>query len=81
MSSELTEFKRGHPLKPDDPEQPTSGAKFQFLLAGQSQVGRAQGNVRFTPESGHVQCNSACPLCANSGHRMKLFDHPVGTLL
>ena len=22
----------------------------------------------FTPESGHVQCNSACPLCANSGH-------------
>ena len=22
----------------------------------------------FTPESGHVQCNSVCPLCANSGH-------------
>ena len=21
------------------------------------------------PESGHVQCNSACLLCANSGHR------------
>jgi hypothetical protein len=27
-------------------------------------------NVRFTPESGHVQCNSACPLCANSGHSL-----------
>ncbi|MGC1692311.1 MAG: hypothetical protein WA756_20635, partial [Pseudolabrys sp.] len=51
MSSESTQFKRGHPLKPDDPEQPTSGAKFQFLLAGQSQVGRAQGNVRFTPKA------------------------------
>ena len=25
-------------------------------------------HVRFTPESRHVQRNSACPLCANSGH-------------
>ena len=24
--------------------------------------------VRSTPESGHVQCNTPCPLCANSGH-------------
>ena len=29
----------------------------------------AKQHVRFTPESGHVQCNSVCPLCANSGHR------------
>jgi hypothetical protein len=28
----------------------------------------AKHHVRFTPESGHVQCNSACPLSANSGH-------------
>ena len=28
----------------------------------------ARGHVCFTPNSGHVQCNSACPLCANSGH-------------
>ena len=28
----------------------------------------AIGHVRFTPESGHVQCNSACPLSANTGH-------------
>jgi hypothetical protein len=25
-------------------------------------------HVRFTPESGHVQCNSACLLWAKSGH-------------
>ena len=39
-------------------------------------------HVRFTPESGHVQCNSACPLCANSGSctaaKKTLFDHLVG---
>ena len=28
----------------------------------------AKGHVRFTPESGHVQCTSSCLLCANSGH-------------
>ena len=26
-----------------------------------------KGHVRFTPESGHVQCNSVCPLCAMCG--------------
>ena len=26
----------------------------------------AKGHVRFTPESGHMQCNNKCPLCANS---------------
>ena len=35
----------------------------------------SQQGVRFTPESGHVQCISACPLCAKSGHC--LFDHVV----
>jgi hypothetical protein len=25
-------------------------------------------DVRFTPESGHLQCTSSCPLSANSGH-------------
>jgi len=28
----------------------------------------AKSHVRFTPESGHVRCGSACPLWANSGH-------------
>ena len=33
----------------------------------------AKRHVRFTPKSGHVQCNSVCPPCANSGlmHRSK----------
>jgi len=28
----------------------------------------AKDHVRFTPESGHLQCNSSCPLRAKSGH-------------
>jgi hypothetical protein len=35
-------------------------------------------HVRFTPESGHVQCKSQCPLWANSGHRGVSFDYFVG---
>ena len=34
----------------------------------------AKGHVRFTPNSGHVQCTNSCLLCANSGH-LCLFDH------
>ena len=40
-------------------------------VAGISHCNR---HVRFTPKSGHVQCNSVCPLCANSGHWTGLFD-------
>src|SRR5262245_17530785 len=29
----------------------------------------AKRHVRFTPESGHLQCNSPCPPWAKSGHR------------
>ena len=29
----------------------------------------AKRHVRFTPKSGHVRCNSICPLSADSGHR------------
>ena len=32
----------------------------------------AQVDVRFTPESGHVQCTHACPLSAKSG---RLDEH------
>ncbi len=28
----------------------------------------AKRHVRFTPESRHVQCKTACPLSAKSGH-------------
>ena len=40
----------------------------------------AKWRVRFTPESGHVRCNSICPLSANSGHQSKLrgpFDSRI----
>src|SRR5262245_34384557 len=43
----------------------------------------APRDVRFTPQSGHVQCTSPCPLWANSGlmQRSKgaLFNHLAGT--
>ena len=45
---------------------------------GQADMCSAQADVRFTPKSGHVQCTSACPLSANSGHRVNLFDHLIG---
>ena len=32
----------------------------------------ARRHVRFAPESGHLQCNSVCPLSANSGHARSL---------
>src|SRR5207344_577154 len=31
-------------------------------------ISQCKRDVRFTPKSGHVQRNSACLLCANSGH-------------
>ena len=34
-------------------------------------------HVRFTPETGHLQCTGRCPLWANSEHA-RLFDHLVG---
>ncbi|MFZ0672670.1 MAG: site-specific integrase [Pseudolabrys sp.] len=31
-------------------------------------ISQRRRDVHFTPESGHVGCNSSCLLCANSGH-------------
>ena len=40
------------------------------IRTGAREVLKLEPNdVRFTPESGHVQCKSACPLRANSGHQ------------
>ncbi len=40
------------------------------IRTGAREVLKLEPNdVRFTPESGHVQCKSACPLRARSGHR------------
>ena len=45
----------------------------------------AKGHVRFTPESGHVRCKQECPLCANSGHLLRLeaiiFDRLAAHML
>jgi len=37
----------------------------------------AKSHVRFTPKSGHLQRKHRCPLRANSGHRVRLFDRLV----
>jgi hypothetical protein len=37
---------------------------------------RCDSHARFTPESGHVQCHSACLLCAISGDSVGL-DHMI----
>ena len=43
-------------------------------VASEAVTGR---HVRFAPESGHVRCNSACPLCANTGHQRYAFGRDV----
>src|SRR5262245_18316406 len=41
---------------------------------GHEQTLRDLNNVRFTPESGHMQCKQECPLWAKSGHRADLRE-------
>jgi hypothetical protein len=40
----------------------------EMSTSGQKQTYAAQSAMSALPPSGHVQCNSACPLSANSGH-------------
>jgi hypothetical protein len=42
---------------------PLSAVRFGSL----ADMATGQRDVRFTPESGHLQCTSACPLSAKSG--------------
>src|SRR5262252_7245882 len=51
---------------PTDLNQHTGGAQCPLWVTG---ICKAKRHVRFTPLSGHVQCKSACPLRAKSGHR------------
>jgi hypothetical protein len=44
----------------------------QARALGQKQTFQRNRHVRFTPESGHVQCINPCPLWAKSG-RCKLY--------
>ena len=45
----------------------SSGTHVRF--GSKADMCAAKRHVRFTPESGHVQCNYGCPLSPNSGHR------------
>jgi hypothetical protein len=42
-------------------------------LGQKADICTAIGQVRFTPESGHVRCNQGCPLWAKSGHWPLLY--------
>ena len=37
-------------------------------FGSKADMSQCNRHVRFTPESGHVQCNWICPLSAKSGH-------------
>src|SRR5262245_29727055 len=39
-----------------------------YVRFGKANKTSCRRDVRFTPESGHLQCTTACPLWANSGH-------------
>jgi len=54
---------------------PHTGCNVRF--GSKADMYDAKRHVRFTPKSGHVQCNSECPLSANSGHPGVLFDNLV----
>ncbi len=45
----------------------------QCPLGSKADMCAAKSHVRFTPESGHVQCTGPCLLSANSGHLKQLF--------
>jgi len=47
------------------------GARANVRFGSKADVRAAKSHVRFTPESGHVQCSSRCPLRAKSGHDQK----------
>jgi hypothetical protein len=48
--------------------KPTGREIFNKSLRRRHKCNLPPNDVRFTPESGHVLCNSVCPLSANSGH-------------
>src|SRR5262249_54212498 len=51
-----------------NPRQILAFAPWPDVCLGHERTMRDLSNVRFTPQSGHVQCSSRCPLWANSGH-------------
>jgi hypothetical protein len=48
--------------------EPLSVNRENVRFGSKADICSAKAYVRSYSKSGHVQCNSACPLCANSGH-------------
>ena len=46
-----------------------SKAGIRAEIGNLSDILRCGSHSALPPKAGHVYCNSACPLCANSGHR------------
>src|SRR5262249_23986472 len=46
-------------------DMPLRGRTADVRFGSKADICTAIGHVRFTPESGHVQCNSRCPLWAD----------------
>ena len=58
-----------HTLMSTFAQKQVSGSAIEMSALGHKRTfARAKRHVRFTPKSGHVRCNSACPLSAKSGH-------------
>src|SRR5215510_5306255 len=40
------------------------------VLGSEADISQCNRHVRYYPKSGHLQCTSACPLWARSGHQL-----------
>ena len=58
------------PITESQPIGPRSNAiALNVRFGSKADICSAKRHVRFTPDSGHVQRTSRCPLCAKSRHR------------
>ena len=57
-----------HQYRRRSPASYESAYMHDVRFGSKADIRSAKRDVRFTPNSGHVQCNSQCPLCAISGH-------------
>ncbi len=60
-------------------KQQTKDDSARINQCAQKCAQRVQGTRAIYSESGHVKCTRRCPLSANSGHRLTLFNHLVST--
>ena len=52
--------------------RPSTLINFNVRFGSKADICCAQAHVRFTLNSGHVQCTSQCPLSAKSGQLNRL---------